>query len=46
MEDGKKIIYETRKDMPANKPITVGGFKWTGNVGCDISIAYRLPYQD
>lgn len=33
MQDGKKIIYETRKDMPANKPITVGGFKWTGNVG-------------
>ncbi|MEK6994427.1 CARDB domain-containing protein [Paenibacillus sp. FSL K6-1566] len=33
MEDGKKIIYETRKNMPANTPITVGGFKWTGNTG-------------
>ncbi|MGG1880325.1 CARDB domain-containing protein [Paenibacillus cisolokensis] len=32
MENGK-TIYETRKDMPANKPITVGGFKWTGAVG-------------
>ncbi|GIO42275.1 CARDB domain-containing protein [Paenibacillus apis] len=33
VENGKKTIYETRKDMPANKPITVGGFKWTGPVG-------------
>ncbi|OXL87472.1 hypothetical protein BCV73_33745 [Paenibacillus sp. SSG-1] len=33
MEDGKKTIYETRKNMPANTPITVGGFKWTGNTG-------------
>lgn len=33
VENGKKTIYETRKDMPANKPVTVGGFKWTGTVG-------------
>ncbi|RAI89597.1 CARDB protein [Paenibacillus pabuli] len=33
IEDGQKTIYETRKTMPANTPITVGGFKWTGDVG-------------
>ncbi|WP_059051353.1 CARDB domain-containing protein [Paenibacillus senegalimassiliensis] len=33
VENGKKTVYETRKDMPANKPITVGGFNWTGPVG-------------
>lgn len=32
-EDGKKSIYETRKTLPANKSVSVGGFKWTGTPG-------------
>ncbi|ALP37981.1 hypothetical protein ASL14_19105 [Paenibacillus sp. IHB B 3084] len=32
-EDGKNSIYETRKTLPANKSVSVGGFKWTGNPG-------------
>lgn len=32
-ENGKKVIYETRKNLPANTSVSVGGFKWTSTPG-------------
>lgn len=32
-ENGKKVIYETRKNLPANTSVSVGGFQWTSTSG-------------
>ncbi|MBG9796065.1 hypothetical protein ABD76_27985 [Paenibacillus dendritiformis] len=46
VQDGKKTIYETRKTMPANTPITVGGFKWTGDTGIHTLSVHVDPEQE